>query len=153
MRAQLGQILEHAARVGEVAADDVPPTASPIPRANVFREDVPEPSLPVEEALRNAPERGRRPVPRAADRGDRRVSTELCDLTGAELSAKLAAGETSAVRAPRRPRHARIDAVDGQVGAFLTPTRELALERAEELDALPADRARRSRPSPASRSR
>ena len=55
--AQLGQILEHAARVREVAADDVPPTASPIPRANVFREDDVEPSLPVDEALRNAPER------------------------------------------------------------------------------------------------
>ena len=55
LRSQLGQILEHAARVGEVAAADVEPTASPIPRANVYREDVPEPSLPVEEALRNAP--------------------------------------------------------------------------------------------------
>ena len=43
LRAQLGQILEHAARVGEVAAADVPPTASPIPRANVYRDDVPEP--------------------------------------------------------------------------------------------------------------
>jgi aspartyl-tRNA(Asn)/glutamyl-tRNA(Gln) amidotransferase subunit C len=57
LRAQLGQILEHAATVGEVAADDVPPTATPIPRANVFRDDEPEPSLPVDEALRNAPDR------------------------------------------------------------------------------------------------
>ena len=47
LRAQLGMILEHAAKVGEVAAEDVPPTASPIPHENVFREDVPEPSLPV----------------------------------------------------------------------------------------------------------
>ena len=46
-----------------------PPTASPIPRANVYREDVPEPSLPVEEALRNAPERegDRFSVPRIAE--------------------------------------------------------------------------------------
>ena len=57
LRAQLGQILEHAAAVGEVAADDVPATATPIPRANVFREDEPEPSLPADEALRNAPDR------------------------------------------------------------------------------------------------
>ena len=57
LKTQLGQILEHAAAVSEVAADDVPPTATPIPRANVFREDDPEPSLPVEEALRNAPDR------------------------------------------------------------------------------------------------
>lgn len=71
LAAQLGQILEHAARVGEVAAADVPPTASPIPRANVFRDDTPEPSLPADEALRNAPERetGRFKVPRIAETG------------------------------------------------------------------------------------
>jgi len=57
LTAQLGQILEHAANVGEVAVDDVEPTASAIPRANVLRPDEPEPSLPVEEALFNAPER------------------------------------------------------------------------------------------------
>src|SRR2546427_9991396 len=34
LRAQLVVILEHAAKVGEVAADDVPPTAWAIPRAN-----------------------------------------------------------------------------------------------------------------------
>lgn len=68
---QLGQILSHAARVGEVAAADVSPTASPIPRANVYREDVVEPSLPVDEALRNAPERDgdRFRVPRIAEGG------------------------------------------------------------------------------------
>jgi aspartyl-tRNA(Asn)/glutamyl-tRNA(Gln) amidotransferase subunit C len=68
---QLGQILTHAARVGEVAAANVPPTASPIPRANVYREDVVEPSLPVEEALRNAPQRDgdRFRVPRIAESG------------------------------------------------------------------------------------
>lgn len=71
LKMQLGQILEHAAKVGEVAAADVPPTASPIPRANVFRDDVPEPSLPVEEALRNAPERvgDRFSVPRVVETG------------------------------------------------------------------------------------
>ena len=68
---QLGQILEHAARVGEVAAADVSPTASPIPRVNVLRDDVAEPSLPVDEALRNAPERDgdRFRVPRIAETG------------------------------------------------------------------------------------
>jgi len=57
LRLQLEVILEHAAKVGEVAANNVPPTAYAIPRANVLRDDVPEPSLPVEEALRNAPDR------------------------------------------------------------------------------------------------
>jgi aspartyl-tRNA(Asn)/glutamyl-tRNA(Gln) amidotransferase subunit C len=56
LRDQLGLILEHAAKVSEVAADDVPPTSYAIPRANVYRDDVPEPSLPQAEALANAPE-------------------------------------------------------------------------------------------------
>ena len=45
LRAQLGLILEHAAKVGEVAAADVPPTASAVPQVNVLRPDEPEPSL------------------------------------------------------------------------------------------------------------
>jgi aspartyl-tRNA(Asn)/glutamyl-tRNA(Gln) amidotransferase subunit C len=56
LRAQLEVILEHAAKVGEVAAEDVPPTSWAIPRANVFREDEPEPSLTQAAALANAPE-------------------------------------------------------------------------------------------------
>jgi aspartyl-tRNA(Asn)/glutamyl-tRNA(Gln) amidotransferase subunit C len=56
LRRQLGLILEHAARVQEVAADDVPPTAYAVPRANVLREDEPEPSLTHEAALAGAPE-------------------------------------------------------------------------------------------------
>jgi aspartyl-tRNA(Asn)/glutamyl-tRNA(Gln) amidotransferase subunit C len=57
MRSQLGLILEHAAKVGEVAAADVPPTAYAIPRSNVLRPDEPVPSLSVDGALSNAPER------------------------------------------------------------------------------------------------
>jgi aspartyl-tRNA(Asn)/glutamyl-tRNA(Gln) amidotransferase subunit C len=53
---QLGAILEHAAKVGEVAAEDVPPTAYAIPRANVLRPDEPRESLPHAEAMLNAPE-------------------------------------------------------------------------------------------------
>jgi aspartyl-tRNA(Asn)/glutamyl-tRNA(Gln) amidotransferase subunit C len=56
LRRQLAVILEHAAKVGEVAADDVEPTAYAIPRSNVYREDEPEPCLPQGEALANAPE-------------------------------------------------------------------------------------------------
>jgi aspartyl-tRNA(Asn)/glutamyl-tRNA(Gln) amidotransferase subunit C len=63
---QLVQILEHAERVREVAAEDVPPTAQPVPLSNVFRDDAPRPSLPQEEALAGAPEveQGRFKVPR-----------------------------------------------------------------------------------------
>jgi aspartyl-tRNA(Asn)/glutamyl-tRNA(Gln) amidotransferase subunit C len=55
-RRQLALILEHAEKVREVAAEDVPPTSHPVPRSNVYRPDDPEPSLTVEEALANAPE-------------------------------------------------------------------------------------------------
>ena len=66
---QLALILEHAARVGEVAAADVPPTSHPVPRANVYRPDEPRPSLSHEAALANAPdpEDGRFRVPRIVE--------------------------------------------------------------------------------------
>jgi aspartyl-tRNA(Asn)/glutamyl-tRNA(Gln) amidotransferase subunit C len=56
LREQLGAILEHAAKVGEVATSDVPPTAYAIPRSNVLRPDELVPSLPLEDVLANAPE-------------------------------------------------------------------------------------------------
>ena len=69
LREQLGLILDHAAKVGEVATADVPPTAYAIPRANVLRPDDPTPSLPVEDVLANAPDRedDRFKVPRIAE--------------------------------------------------------------------------------------
>ena len=54
---QLGLILEHAAKVGEVATEDVPPTAQAVPQSNVYRPDEPESCLSLEEALAGAPER------------------------------------------------------------------------------------------------
>ena len=56
LRDQLGVILENAAKVSEVATDDVPPTTYAIPRSNVLRPDEVTPSLTVEEVLSNAPE-------------------------------------------------------------------------------------------------
>jgi len=64
--AQLSAILDHAARVGEVASDDVPPTSHALPLSNVFREDVAGSCLSQDKALSTAPEReqGRFKVPR-----------------------------------------------------------------------------------------
>ena len=56
LREQLGVILENAAKVGEVATDDVLPTAYAIARSNVLRPDEVTPSLTTEEVLANAPE-------------------------------------------------------------------------------------------------
>lgn len=55
-RRQLGLILDHAEKVREVAADDVPPTSHPVPRSNVYRPDEVGPCLTPEEALAGAPE-------------------------------------------------------------------------------------------------
>lgn len=68
-REQLAVILEHAERVREVAAEEVPPTSHPIPLANVYRSDEPEPSLPRKEAIAGAPEEedGRFRVPRIVE--------------------------------------------------------------------------------------
>jgi aspartyl-tRNA(Asn)/glutamyl-tRNA(Gln) amidotransferase subunit C len=69
LREQLGLILDHAARVQEVAAEDVPPTAHPVPQTNVFRSDEPGGCLTAEEALAGAPETedGRFKVPRIVE--------------------------------------------------------------------------------------
>lgn len=53
---QLSRILEYAEQVGEVAAEDVPPTSHPYPLRNVFRDDEVRPSLPREDVLGPAPE-------------------------------------------------------------------------------------------------
>jgi aspartyl-tRNA(Asn)/glutamyl-tRNA(Gln) amidotransferase subunit C len=62
---QLGAVLEHAADVEALDVSDVPPTAHPFPLANVFRDDVPRPSLDRAEVLSQAPaaEDGRFRVP------------------------------------------------------------------------------------------
>jgi aspartyl-tRNA(Asn)/glutamyl-tRNA(Gln) amidotransferase subunit A len=59
--------------------------------------------------------------------------TDLCDRSGSELTGLLAKREVSAVEILESSL-ARIDAVDGEIRAFLTRTPELAVERAEELD-------------------
>jgi aspartyl-tRNA(Asn)/glutamyl-tRNA(Gln) amidotransferase subunit C len=52
---QLDAILDHVSSVAQVAADDVPPTAHPVPVANVVREDVAGVCLTADEALAGAP--------------------------------------------------------------------------------------------------
>jgi aspartyl-tRNA(Asn)/glutamyl-tRNA(Gln) amidotransferase subunit C len=66
---QLDVILQAVARVGEVAAADIPPTSHSVPLTNVFREDVVAPCLSQEDALAGAPhtEAGRFRVPRILD--------------------------------------------------------------------------------------
>ena len=55
--AQLNAILEAVGKVGELDLEGVEPTAHPLDLVNVWAEDQPHESLPVEEALANAPDR------------------------------------------------------------------------------------------------
>ena len=62
---ELDHIVDAVARVSEVATPDVPATSHPLPMTNVFRDDVPERPLDVDEILASAPaaEQGRFLVP------------------------------------------------------------------------------------------
>lgn len=53
---QLEVILQSVARVGEVAADDIPPTSHVVPLTNVYRRDEVTPGLPPAAALAGAPD-------------------------------------------------------------------------------------------------
>lgn len=53
--AQLGQVLGYIEKLREVDVSAVEPTAHAVPMVNVTRADETRPSLPNEEALRNAP--------------------------------------------------------------------------------------------------
>jgi len=54
---QLSAILEAVGKVAELDLGGVEPTAHPLDLVNVWAEDDPRPSLPVDEALANAPDR------------------------------------------------------------------------------------------------
>ena len=66
---QLDVILGAVARVGEVAAADIPPTSHVVPLTNVLRPDETQPCLPRDAVLAAAPaaEDGRFRVPRILD--------------------------------------------------------------------------------------
>ena len=52
---QLGHILEHIEKLKELDVSNVEPTAHAVPLVNVTRPDAVRPSLPHDEAMRNAP--------------------------------------------------------------------------------------------------
>ena len=54
---QLSAILEAVGKVAELDLSEVEPTAHPLDLVNVWAPDEERPSLPVEEALANAPDR------------------------------------------------------------------------------------------------
>ena len=63
---QLAAVVDHFADVAALDTSGVPPTAHPLPLANVLRDDVPRPGVDRDELLAQAPsaEDGRFRVPR-----------------------------------------------------------------------------------------
>jgi aspartyl-tRNA(Asn)/glutamyl-tRNA(Gln) amidotransferase subunit C len=59
MAHQLGAIVDYVAQLQKVPTEGVEPLAHALPVSNVFRDDEPSVSLPVDEALANAPDRRR----------------------------------------------------------------------------------------------
>ncbi len=59
LEGQLNHILDQYTRLAELDTDAIPPTAQTIELENILREDVAQPSMPVEAVLANAPERDR----------------------------------------------------------------------------------------------
>ena len=53
---ELNRILGYFAELQQLDTENVLPTSHAVPLVNVYREDVAEPSLPVEEAVHNAPD-------------------------------------------------------------------------------------------------
>ena len=72
MTEQLTAILNYVDQLTPLNTDGVEPMAHPLPLQNVFRDDEPQPSLPVDEALKNAPSRNGNffGVPAILDAGD-----------------------------------------------------------------------------------
>jgi aspartyl-tRNA(Asn)/glutamyl-tRNA(Gln) amidotransferase subunit C len=56
MAGELSGILEHVDRIAALDLDDVEPTTHVVALQNVLRADEPEPSLPRERTLENAPD-------------------------------------------------------------------------------------------------
>jgi aspartyl-tRNA(Asn)/glutamyl-tRNA(Gln) amidotransferase subunit C len=54
---ELGAILEAVSKVSELDLSDVPPTSHPLAVVNSWDEDEARPSLPLDEAFANAPDR------------------------------------------------------------------------------------------------
>ena len=57
LQPQLSAILDYVDQLKQLNTEGIEPLAHPLPIANAFRDDVPTPSLSVDDALANAPNR------------------------------------------------------------------------------------------------
>jgi aspartyl-tRNA(Asn)/glutamyl-tRNA(Gln) amidotransferase subunit C len=54
---QLNEILTYVEKLNELDTENVEPLSHPVENNNVFRDDIVKPSIPKNEALKNAPEK------------------------------------------------------------------------------------------------
>jgi aspartyl-tRNA(Asn)/glutamyl-tRNA(Gln) amidotransferase subunit C len=54
---QLNQILDYMEKLNELDTENVEPLSHPVEGNNIFRDDELKPSVPTEEALKNAPDK------------------------------------------------------------------------------------------------
>ena len=140
---QLADVLQHAEAVPALDTDGVPPTAHPLPLRNVLRPDEPRPCLDRDEVLEGA---RRQKTGASGCRGswESRLMTEDEASTGRASggwprlnaltsAAQVRAGEQSAVELVSR-HVAAIEALDGELHAFVTVLSEQALAAAAEID-------------------
>jgi aspartyl-tRNA(Asn)/glutamyl-tRNA(Gln) amidotransferase subunit C len=57
MTRHLSAIIDYVSQLRQVDTEGVEPLAHPLPLHNIFRDDEPAPSLPLDAALANAPDR------------------------------------------------------------------------------------------------
>src|ERR1035437_3901275 len=112
MATELSKVLDHIEKIRELDLDGVLPTSHVVDVVNALRADEPQPSLPVEVALRSAPRRSRvdsafraraRRPPDEVDRRPARpgsvassLMTDLLELTAAAAAALVRKGEVDA---------------------------------------------------------
>ncbi len=105
MAGELSGILEHVDRIAALDLDDVEPTTHVVRLRTCCAPTTPDPSLPRERALENAPDPAdgafRVPSPQA-------VTAELLELSAAEAIGRIEAGScrptSSSTPTPRPPR-------------------------------------------------
>ena len=121
---ELGELLGHVRALEELDTASVPATAQVVESRNVLREDVERPCLDREVVLDGAPQRQGGVLSRAAHH--RRMNA-------AEIARDVSAGRVSAAEITAATL-AQVQAVDGEVGAYLTVLGEIARSCAARVD-------------------
>ncbi len=135
MRGELAAILQYIEKLKAVDVDGVEPTSHAVPLVNVMREDDVEPVLRPRGDDGQRPRPVRRVLPGAADhRGLSSVAGDLTRLTAHELTDAYRRGEATPTKAVEAYL-ARIERLDGDLGAYLTVTRDAALAAARAAEA------------------